>query len=71
MLGLWGCPTFRRARREQRFIESFNNRLRDECLNRNYWPTLLEARVVIEDFKDDHNHRHRSLGLDQPLCDVA
>ncbi|GAA4642848.1 hypothetical protein GCM10023197_08610 [Gordonia humi] len=41
------------------FIESFNNRLRDECLNRNCWPTLLEARVVIEDFKDEHNHRHR------------
>ncbi|MDJ0401799.1 IS3 family transposase [Rhodococcus rhodochrous] len=45
------------------FIESFNNRLRDECLNRNYWPTLLEARVVIEDFKDDHNHRHRHSAL--------
>ena len=25
------------------FIESFNNRLRDECLNRNCWPTLIEA----------------------------
>ncbi|WP_420833260.1 integrase core domain-containing protein [Rhodococcus aetherivorans] len=34
-----------------------------ECLNRNYWPTLLEARVVIEDFKDDHNHRHRHSAL--------
>ncbi|WP_080738260.1 integrase core domain-containing protein [Rhodococcoides fascians] len=34
-------------------IESFNNRLRKECLNRNYWTSLLEARVVIEDFKDD------------------
>jgi transposase InsO family protein len=45
------------------FIESFNNRLRDECLNRNYWPTLLEARVVIEDFKNDHNHRHRHSAL--------
>lgn len=45
------------------FIESFNNRLRDECLNRNCWPTLLEARVVIEDFKDDHNHRHRHSAL--------
>ncbi len=40
-------------------IESFNNRLRKECLNRNHWTSLLEARVVIEDFKDDHNHRHR------------
>ncbi|MBB4138038.1 hypothetical protein BKA16_004663 [Gordonia humi] len=50
------------------FIESFNNRLRDECLNRNCWPTLLEARVVIDDFKDDHNHRHRhsALGYQTP-----
>ncbi|WP_213574111.1 integrase core domain-containing protein [Rhodococcus sp. USK13] len=49
------------------FIESFNNRLRDECLDRNYWPTLLEARVVIEDFKDDHNHRHRHSALGTKL----
>ena len=41
------------------YIESFNNRLRKECLNRNHRTSLLEARVVIEDFKDDHNHRHR------------
>jgi putative transposase len=40
-------------------IESFNNRLRKECLNRNHWNTLFEARVVIGDFKEDHNHRHR------------
>lgn len=49
-------------------IESFNNRLRKECLNRNYWTSLIEARVVIEDFKDDHNnrHRHSSLGYRTP-----
>ncbi|MEE6176820.1 IS3 family transposase [Mycobacterium sp. 050134] len=49
-------------------IESFNNRLRKECLNRNHWNTLLEARVVIGDFKEDHNHRHRhsSLGYRTP-----
>jgi len=37
-------------------------------LNRNCWPTLLEARVVIADFKDDHNHRHRhsALGYQTP-----
>ncbi|MCZ4080354.1 IS3 family transposase [Rhodococcus sp. H36-A4] len=34
-----------------------------ECLNRNHWMSLLEARVVIEDFKDDHNHRHRHSSL--------
>ena len=49
-------------------IESFNNRLRKECLNRNHWNTLFEARVVIGDFKDEHNHRHRhsSLGYRTP-----
>ena len=46
-----------------RHIESFNNRLRKECLNRNHWTSLLEARVVIEDFKHDHNHRHRHSSL--------
>ena len=38
------------------YIESFNNRLRKECLNRNHWNTLCEARVVIGDFKHEHNH---------------
>ncbi len=45
------------------YIESFNNRLRRECLNRNHWNSLLEARVVIGDFKDEHNHRHRHSAL--------
>ena len=45
------------------YIESFNNRLRKECLNRNHWTTLREARVVIGDFKRDHNHRHRHSAL--------
>jgi putative transposase len=43
---------------ENGYIESFNNRLRRECLNRNHWTNLLEARVVIGDFKHEHNHRH-------------
>ena len=45
------------------FVESFNSRLRDECLNRNCWTSVLEARVVIGDFKDDHNRRHRHSAL--------
>jgi putative transposase len=53
------------------YIESFNNRLRKECLNRNHWTTLLEARVVIGDFKHEHNHRHRhsapALGFGVPI----
>lgn len=32
------------------------NRLRKECLNRNRWNTLFEARVVIGDFKHEPNH---------------
>lgn len=50
------------------YIESFNNRLRKECLNRNHWNTLLEARVVIGDFKHEHNtrHRHSALGYRTP-----
>jgi len=49
-------------------IESFNNRLRRECLNRNHWTDLLEARVVIGDFKHEHNtrHRHSALGYLTP-----
>src|ERR1700752_3619010 len=45
------------------YVESFNNRLRKECLNRNHWTNLLEARVVIGDFKHEHNHRHRHSAL--------
>ena len=45
------------------YIESFNNRLRKECLNRNHWNSLFEARVVIGDFKEEHNHRHRHSAL--------
>ncbi|PPI98956.1 IS3 family transposase [Nocardia nova] len=50
------------------YIESFNRRLRAECLNRNHWTSLLEARVVIGDFKSDHNlrHRHSALGYRTP-----
>ena len=42
--------------RNNGYIGSFNNRLRKECLNRNHWNTLFEARVVIGDFKHEHNH---------------
>ncbi|WP_225732374.1 MULTISPECIES: IS3 family transposase [unclassified Nocardia] len=45
------------------FVESFNRRLRAECLNRNHWTSLLEARVVIGDFKDEHSRRHRHSAL--------
>ncbi|WP_412176921.1 integrase core domain-containing protein [Mycobacterium liflandii] len=48
---------------EQRYIESFNNRLRRECLNRSRWTNPLEDRVVMDDFNHEHNHRHRHSAL--------
>ena len=46
------------------FIESFNNRVRDECLNRNQWITLLHARVGLTDWKNGYNQHHRHSSLD-------
>lgn len=40
---------------ENAFIESFNGRLREECLNDNQFLTLMEARTVIEVWRNDYN----------------
>ena len=37
------------------FVESFNGRLRDELLNSWHFDSLLEARVLIEDWRIDYN----------------
>ena len=46
------------------FIESFNGRLRDECLNVHQFTSLADAQAVIEAWRVDYNHRrpHSSLG---------
>ena len=51
------------------YIESFNARFREECLNREQLWTLTEARVVIEDWRWKYNNvrPHRSLGYITPL----
>lgn len=45
------------------FIESFNGRLRDECLNETLFSTLREARQIIEAWRIDYNEErpHTSL----------
>lgn len=50
------------------YIESFNSRIRDECLNINSFYSLLHAQVIIGDWKDEYNHhrRHSSLGYLTP-----
>jgi transposase InsO family protein len=45
------------------YIESFNSRVRDECLNINMFWSLSQARVAISDRKADYNHRRRHSAL--------
>ena len=49
---------------ENAFIESFNGRLRDECLNVHQFASLGEAQAIIEAWRMDYNHRrpHSSPG---------
>jgi putative transposase len=46
------------------YIESFNGRLRDECLNEHWFPTLLHARTEIETWRREYNEQRpkRALG---------
>ncbi len=46
------------------FIESFNGKLRDECLNETLFSSLAEARDTLEVWQEDYNtHRpHSALG---------
>ena len=48
---------------ENPYIESFNGRLRDECLNTEDFADLLEAQVVLEDWRTEYNtyRPHQSL----------
>ena len=38
------------------FVESFNGKFRDECLNEEVFTTLAEARAVIARWRHDYNH---------------
>src|SRR5688572_20718894 len=49
---------------ENGMIESFNGRLRDECLNVHEFESLDDVRATLKEWQDDYNHRrpHGSLG---------
>ncbi len=49
---------------ENAYVESLNGRLRDECLNENWFVTLDDARVTIERWRQEYNagRPHSSLG---------
>ena len=53
---------------ENGYVESFNGKLRDELLDREIFYTLAEARVLIERWRQEYNHRrpHSSLGYRPP-----
>lgn len=46
------------------YVESFNGRFRDECLNTHWFTSLAHAREVIETWRHDYNNvrPHSSLG---------
>jgi putative transposase len=46
------------------FVESFNGKLRDECLNEHVFTSLTEARRIVESWRIDYNtvRPHSSLG---------
>jgi len=46
------------------FMESFNGRLRDECLNEHLFATLKEARNIIEAWRIDYNTERPHTSLD-------
>jgi len=50
------------------YIESFNGRLRDECLNANWFTSLSDAKRKIESWRQDYNQQrpHSSLNYLPP-----
>jgi len=52
------------------FAESFNGRLRDECLNQHWFASLEEVKPTVEVCRiEDHTERpHRALGQQTPAA---
>lgn len=55
------------------FIESFHDKFRDECLQREWFSSLLDAQVVIDDWRLHYNTQrpHSSLGYKTPAAFAA
>lgn len=50
------------------FVESFNSRLRDECLNETLFTSMPQVRAVLAAWRDDYNavRPHSKLGRRTP-----
>ena len=59
-----GTPT------DNPFIEAFNGRLRQECLNQQWFFSVDEARVLLEEWRQDYNtvRPHTALGNQTPAA---
>jgi transposase InsO family protein len=58
---------------ENAYSESFHSRLRDELLDRELFTSVLEARVLMEDYRQEYNQRrpHSALGYVPPAAFAA
>jgi putative transposase len=45
------------------YIESFNGRFRDECLNEHWFTSMAHARSVIETWRREYNEERPKKGL--------
>lgn len=59
--------------RENGYVESFNGKLRDELLNGERFATLLEAQVLVADWREHDNRRrpHSALGYRPPAPEAT
>ena len=53
---------------ENRYCESFNGKLRDEYLNGEIYYSLKEARVVVEQWREEYNTRRPHSALAYRVC---
>ena len=62
-----GCPW------QNAWVESFNGRLRDELLNSCQFSSVLEAKVLVEDWRTEYNcgRPHSALGMLSRLSSLA
>ena len=51
------------------YIESFNGKFRDECLNENWFLNIRDAKEIIEGWRTEYNESrpHSSLGNCAPI----
>ena len=53
---------------ENGYCESFNGKLRDECLNGEIFYSLKEAQVVVEQWREEYNTRRPHSALGYRVC---